>query len=223
MQQNGILLKNPLFHDFSIKEISALLNLLEAEQITCKAERIILHEGETNTHIYNVVCGEAYGVKYDISGRETVYTKFPTGSIFGDVLAVSKNKKSPVTVITKPNTILIRFSFEKLVSTDNTGLVLPAKLLKNLTSEVANKFFDLQDRVDCLVSASLREKIITFLNNEAKTQKGEYIVINQTRERFAAYLNADRSALSRELSSMKKEGIIDFKKNRFRIMYDLKG
>ena len=35
------------------------------------------------------------------------------------------------------------------------------------------------------------------------------------RERLAAYLNTDRSALCRELSRMKKDGIIDFDKKGF--------
>ena len=34
---------------------------------------------------------------------------------------------------------------------------------------------------------------------------------------MASYLNADRSALSRILSEMKKEGLISFKKNKFKI------
>ena len=37
---------------------------------------------------------------------------------------------------------------------------------------------------------------------------------------MAEYLNADRSALSRELSRMKKDGIIDYKKNMFTIFYN---
>jgi Mn-dependent DtxR family transcriptional regulator len=35
---------------------------------------------------------------------------------------------------------------------------------------------------------------------------------------MAEYLNVDRSALSRELSNMKKEGLIDYRKNRFIIL-----
>ena len=35
------------------------------------------------------------------------------------------------------------------------------------------------------------------------------------RQQMADYLNLDRSALSKELSRMKKEGILDFHKNEF--------
>ena len=35
---------------------------------------------------------------------------------------------------------------------------------------------------------------------------------------MADYLGADRSALSAELSRMKKEGLIDYQKNSFRLL-----
>jgi CRP-like cAMP-binding protein len=162
--------------------------------------------------------GEAYGVKYDVSGREIIYNQFPEGSIFGDVLAVSSSKESPVTIITYPGTVLLKFRFDKLVSSSGGSHELRARLLKNLTAELANKFFGLQDRVNCLVSPTLRDKITVFLENEARKQKSRSFTVSLNRERLAAYLNTDRSALSRELSYMKKDGIIDFDKNKFTLL-----
>jgi len=69
--------------------------------------------------------------------------------------------------------------------------------------------------VDCLVAPSLREKIMMFLENQTKKQKSKKITLSLNRERLAAYLNTDRSALCRELSRMKKDGIIDFDKKEF--------
>ena len=36
---------------------------------------------------------------------------------------------------------------------------------------------------------------------------------------MADYLGTDRAALSRELSRMRREGVIDFYKNSFRVTY----
>ena len=38
------------------------------------------------------------------------------------------------------------------------------------------------------------------------------------RETMAAYLGIDRSALSRELSRMRSEGLLEFRKNHFRLL-----
>ena len=45
----------------------------------------------------------------------------------------------------------------------------------------------------------------------------DWTVCPLDRNARAEYLNRDRSALSRELSNMKKDGIIDFHKSRFRL------
>lgn len=37
------------------------------------------------------------------------------------------------------------------------------------------------------------------------------------RQQLADYLNVERSALSKELGRMKKEGLIDYRKNHFKL------
>jgi len=215
MQQNEKIFKNPLFFGFAQAEIESMLDILQAKTIKIAEKRVVIREGERNPYIFMVLSGEAYGIKYDIFGRETIYNHFSPGSVFGDVLAVSAVKESPVTVIASPGTELLQFRFDSLVSAKTEHLELRSKLLRNLTSELANKFFELQDRVDCLVAPSLREKIMMFLENQTKKQKSKKITLSLNRERLAAYLNTDRSALCRELSRMKKDGIIDFDKKEF--------
>lgn len=218
MQQDERFLKNPLFKGFTPEEIGLLLDVLKAEILKLTEKRIIIYEGDSNPYIFSVLTGEAYGIKYDASGRETIYNHFSQGCIFGDVLAVSASKESPVTVIAFPGTELLRFRFDSIVSADTAHSDLRSRLLRNLTSELSNKFFELQDRVNCLVAPTLREKIITFLENEARRQKSKKVVVSLNRERLAAYLSTDRSALSRELSNMKKDGMINFDKNQFTLL-----
>lgn len=218
MQQDEKYLENTLFRGFTLKEITLLLDVLKAETIKLTEKRIIIYEGDSNPYIFSVLSGEAYGAKYDDSGREVIYNHFSQGSIFGDVLAVSSSKESPVTVIAYPETELLKIRFDNLVSSSAEVLDLRSRLLRNLTSELSNKFFELQERVDCLVAPTLRNKIIAFLENESRRQKSKKITVAFKRERLAAYLSTDRSALSRELSNMKRDGLIDYDKNLFTLI-----
>ena len=63
---------------------------------------------------------------------------------------------------------------------------------------------------------TLREKIFTYLSDLSVEE--EWFEVPLDRNALAAYLFCDRSALCRELSKMKKDGVIDFHKNRFRIL-----
>ena len=65
---------------------------------------------------------------------------------------------------------------------------------------------------------TLRRKILSFLNEQADLQGASEFTIPFNRQEMADYLGADRSALSAELSRMKKEGLIDYQKNSFRLL-----
>ena len=216
MQPNVCLMSTPLFTGFTIQELDELLELLEAEEIVYKNGGTIITEGESNPYIYILLDGEAVAVRYSASGREEIFTRLTSGSVFGDVLAVSLHEKSPVTITATTGTAVLRFCFDTLVDAKAESSSLRTRLLKNLISELAQKFFELQSRINCLVRASLREKILVFLEGESRRNVGGTAIhTDMNRERLAAYLNADRSALSRELAKMKKEGLIDFYRNSF--------
>jgi CRP-like cAMP-binding protein len=70
-------------------------------------------------------------------------------------------------------------------------------------------------KVDYLLLKGMREKISSYLMDIAKNKKALSFEIPFNREELAEWLSVDRSALSRELSKMKAEGIIDYKKNNF--------
>jgi Mn-dependent DtxR family transcriptional regulator len=63
----------------------------------------------------------------------------------------------------------------------------------------------------------VREKILTYLRRIQIEENSSDIEIPFDRSAMAEYLNVERSALSRELSKMKTDGLIDYHKNRFTI------
>ena len=57
-----------------------------------------------------------------------------------------------------------------------------------------------------------------YLTRLSREQHNLTIAIPMNRNAMAEYLNVERSALSRELSNMKRIGIIDYHKNRFSLI-----
>ena len=64
----------------------------------------------------------------------------------------------------------------------------------------------------------MREKLALYLLEEAKRNKSMAFNITLSRNDLAEYLNVSRSAMSRELSRMKEDGLIDYYKNSFKII-----
>ena len=59
------------------------------------------------------------------------------------------------------------------------------------------------------------DKILTFLSMEARRQGSATFVLPLNRTEMAEYLCINRSAMTRELSALKKEGLIDIDRDRF--------
>ena len=86
------------------------------------------------------------------------------------------------------------------------------------TKMLAARTLTMNRRIQILSKLTIREKILTFLSQECAVTKKNTVEITLNREDMAAYLGTNCSALSRELSKMKKEGILDYRKNIFRIL-----
>ena len=63
-----------------------------------------------------------------------------------------------------------------------------------------------------------REKLMTYLLNQAKLQGTSHFTIPYDRQRLADYLAVDRSGLSAEISKLRKEGVLQSKKNQFTLL-----
>ncbi|MGN0503337.1 MAG: helix-turn-helix domain-containing protein, partial [Ruminococcus sp.] len=66
---------------------------------------------------------------------------------------------------------------------------------------------------------STREKLISFLSEESKRNNSSTFTIPYNRQQLADFLSVDRSAMSNELCKMRDEGLLEFNKNSFRLLY----
>ena len=76
----------------------------------------------------------------------------------------------------------------------------------------------LNDRIGCLVQPTVRKKVSAYLTRLSEEKGTREFTIPLDRSAMANYLNVERSALSRELSHMKADGLIEYRMNRFRLL-----
>ena len=65
---------------------------------------------------------------------------------------------------------------------------------------------------------TVRDKVMRFLYYYAERVRCYEFTVPFSREELADYLAVDRASLSRTLGELKKEGVIDFNRSRFRIL-----
>ena len=93
-----------------------------------------------------------------------------------------------------------------------------AELQGRFTAALAAKALTMNNRIQVLSRLSLRGKLTAYFTELAAAQGSSVIRLPMNREDTAAYIGANRSALSRELAKMKEEGLIDYHKNQIRIL-----
>lgn len=207
--QQATLLASKLFAGVQRQDLPALLEDLRAHLAVFPAGGVMVARGEQVREVGVVLAGQGRSLIVDGAGGELIVSLLEAGSFLGVLLAASRTRKSPVTV---------------QATEETTVLFLPAReltrspLLENFLDSVAEQSLSLNDRIDCLIRRSVREKVSTYLLRTAARQQSREIVLPLDREAMANYLNVERSALSRELSRMKADGLIDYRKNVFRLL-----
>jgi len=92
------------------------------------------------------------------------------------------------------------------------------RVLQNLVRSISDKYFLLSRRVDLLLLKSLRAKVCAYLLSEAEVHHSLTFTVPYSRIQLADYLNCDRSALSRELSLMQRDGLLETYKSSFKLL-----
>ena len=132
-----------------------------------------------------------------------------------DVLGGS-SLSSPVTVVASAPCEVLLVPYEKLLLPGAD----PARqrVLQNLVRTISDKYFLLSLRVDLLLLKSLRAKVCAYLLSEAEAHHSLTFTVPYSRIQLADYLNCDRSALSRELSLMQRDGLLETYKSSFKLL-----
>ena len=91
-------------------------------------------------------------------------------------------------------------------------------LINNLFQILSKENIELIQKIENVSQKTIRDKILTYLSNEAQKNHSNRFSIKFNRQDLADYLNVDRSAMSFELSKLQKEGLIKYNKNQFELL-----
>lgn len=217
-----ILKSNSLFYGIDENKIKFILKCMDAKCAQYQKDEFIISEGSTVRNIGIVLSGHGESIKHDVSGKTSIITLLKPGSFIGVLLSGSRDRKSPVAVQAQDNLKVLFINIEKIIKGCRKHCTDHQKLLRNYISAISEKALILHDRNDCLIKPTVRQKILTYLKRISKENESTTFTIPLDRAKMAEYINVDRSALSRELSKMKKDGIIDYYKNSFKFLHNIK-
>lgn len=210
----SLLQSTSLFSGLSQEALAGLLDRMGAVRRSYNRGTVLVQAGSPNHSVGVILSGRIEAVRLTPDGSRLPITRMGPGGVFGDVLGGS-SLCSPVTVTACTPCEVLLIPYQRLISPD--GSAAQQQVLQNLVRTISDKYFLLARRVDLLVLHSLRAKVSAYLLSEAERAGQLTFRIPFTRAQLADYLNCDRSALSRELGRMQREGLLDTYRSSFKL------
>jgi len=172
------------------------------------------------TEFLVLLSGRIQGVREQEGGSVDFVQLFVPGEICGLDIVCSATRRCPFRLQTIDESDLVFIDYDALFS-GNISQISEKRLREGVTQALANESFRRLHKIDVLYRRALRDRVKVYLRNLSILTGSKMIETNMDREQFAQYLGVNRSALSHELSKMKTEGLIDFRKSAFTILKEL--
>ena len=212
-----VLKRTKLFSGVGDDDISTMLSCLEARLLTYKKGEYVLRQGEHLSDILVLAEGRLHIQRDDYWGNRSILGHIGVGEIFGEAYVAPESGTLLNDVIAVEDSAVFFFDVKRVISTCSSACRFHTMVVQNLFFAISEKNRGLVQKLDYMSKRTTREKLLSYLSEEAKKQNSASITLPFNRQQLADYLSVDRSAMSNELCKMRDEGLLEFEKNRFRL------
>ncbi len=213
-----VLQKMPLFRGMTEKEITSLLKSLDARKQEYEKNELILRAGSKPGVIGIVLSGSVTILSDDIWGNRTILSHIERGGLFAEAYAILEDVPMLVDVIANEGCSILMLKMKGILNSTKSQNPWDYKFLRNLLLISSKKNLNLSGRSFHTSPKTIRERVMSYLNTFALQNNSTEFDIPFDRQQLADYLNLERSALSKELGKMQKEGIIETRKSHFKLL-----
>ncbi len=213
-----ILKNTKLFAGVNDEDVSAMLGCLQAREKHFKKGEYVLRQGDKINDITVLVEGNLHVQKDDYWGNRSIINSIETGEIFGEAYVGPNGGPLLNDVVAVEDSTVLFFDVFRIINVCSAACKFHSMVVQNLFLAISEKNRQLIQKLGHMSKRTTKEKLISYLSEEAKKQNSGTIVIPFNRQQLADFLSVDRSAMSNELSKMRDDGLLTFEKNRFTLL-----
>lgn len=213
-----LLSSSPLFFGIDEEELGSMLHCLGAKVMdVAKGEPVFL-EGDDAGFIGIVLEGSVQIVQEDYFGSRSVIHHSLPGDIFAEAFSFTGRETMPVSGYAVKNSRVMLLACRRMMTVCSNACGFHNRLVKNLLQLVSRKNLMLSEKIRYMSRKTTREKLLAYLSDQAKLSDSPEFTIPFDRQALADYLGVERSAMSAEISKLRKDGLIETNGSRFRIL-----
>ena len=204
-----------LFRGISPEDADTLLSCLDAREKKYQKDEVILRSGDPVRELGLILSGSVNVVANFYRGSESIFGHFGRGEIFGENYAAVPGRGVIGDVVASEDSEIMFIDVNRLLTTCENGCAFHQRLIRNLLTISAQKNLTLSTRMMHIAPKSIRERLLSYLSEQAMEKGSRRFRIPFDRRQLASYLGVDRSAMSNELSKMRRDGLITYHKSDF--------
>lgn len=213
-----ILQRCPLFSGVESAELEAMLGCLNARKVAADKDTYIFREGDPADFVGVVLSGAVRVLRTDFYGNQSILGQVEPGGVFGEAFSCAGAEALPVSVVAAQPTSVLLMDLKRVLTVCPRACSFHSRIVTNLVQALAQKNLHLNQRLDIASRRTTRDKLLAYLTDQAKRQNSAQFTIPFDRQTLADYLGVERSAMSAELSKLQKEGILETRKNWFKLL-----
>ena len=202
----NVLTGSILFKNIKEEQINEILKLGDFNIKEYDKNEYIYHKEDTVKKFGILLSGKASIIKEDYWGNK--------GDLFAEIFSILYEEPLNVSVVSTENSRILFINISNILNSNKSSEAINI-FTKNILRIISKKTLILNKKIEYLSKRNLRDKILSFLSDQAQLNGNKSFYIPFDRQQMADFLATDRSALSRELSNIQKEGLIEYNKNHF--------
>lgn len=207
----------PLFEGIPKEKYPNVLTCLQGEARAVSKDQVLLRMGERQSRPGVVMWGTLRISLYSEDGNLLTIERLDAGMVFGESLVCSMAEDSPIQIDAITDGEVLYLDFDPLLLQQENACPFRTRVTANLLREMGREALFLNRKMRILAQNRLRNRIKLYLQSLPATSDG-VIRLEMGRGELAEYLCVDRSALSRELGRMQKDGILTCQGQTVRIL-----
>ena len=210
--------KSMLFRGMTETEISNALQVLEAREKNFQKSETLLIAGTITERMGLVLEGSVTIESNDVWGNRTIISHVGKGQVFAETYALLENEPMLVDVTASEDCRILFLRNGRIQSLKSSLEPWILKYVTNLLTISMHKNLILSGRSFHTAPKTIRGRVMAYLNSVSLQKHSREFDIPFDRQQLSDYLNLERSALSKELGKMQRDGLISCRKNHFIIL-----
>ena len=211
----SVLSRCPLFQGIGQEDLRTLFGCLGAKFVSVSKGDPVFLEGDPAQLVGVVLSGGVQVVRDDYYGNRSVFSILQPGESFGEAFSCAGLAHMPVSVFAIRDSEVLLLNCQRVLTLCSRTCHFHSLLVQNIVKGLAQKNLAFTQKVRYMSQKTTRDKLLVYLFDQAKQQGSAEFVIPCDRQALADYLGVERTAMSAEISKLKKAGLLDTKGSWF--------